>query len=63
MSSQPLAFNLFGELKLNLALVTLVFKDLYSERQIDRITAIEFEYSPGRGNPKYTGDGLRTCRD
>jgi hypothetical protein len=57
LSSQPLAFNLFGELKLDLTLATLVFKDLYSERQIDRITAIEFEYSPGRGNPKYTGDG------
>ena len=57
LSSQPLAFNLFGELKLNLSLATRVFKDLYSERQIERVTAIEFEYSPGRGNPKYTGDG------
>ena len=57
LSSQPLAFNLFGELKLDLALATLVFKDLYPERQIDSVTAIEFEHSPGRGNLKYTGDG------
>ena len=34
LSSQPLAFNLFGELKLDLGLATLVFKDLYPERQI-----------------------------
>lgn len=57
LSSQPLAFNLFGELKLDLALATLVFRDLYPERQIDSVTAIEFELSPGRGNFKYTGDG------
>ena len=57
LSSQPLAFNLFGELKLDLALAALVFKDLYPERQIDSVTAIEFEHSPGRGNFKYTGDG------
>ena len=56
LSSQPLAFNLFGELKLDLGLATLVFRDLYPERQIDNVTAIEFEYSPGRGNIKYTGD-------
>lgn len=53
LSSQPLAFNLFGELKLDLALATLVFKDLYPERQIDNVTAIELELSPGRGNIKY----------
>ena len=56
LSSQPLAFNLYGELKLDLGLATLVFKDLYPERQIDNVTAIEFEYSPGRRNLKYTGD-------
>ncbi len=57
LSSQPLAFNLYGELKLDLGLATLVFKDLYPERQIDKVTVIEFEHSPGRGNLKYTGDG------
>ena len=56
LSSQPLAFNLFGELKLDLGLATAVFKDLYPKRQISSVTAIEFEYSPGRGNFKYTGD-------
>lgn len=56
LSSQPLAFNLFGELKLNLELSTIVFKSLYPFREIKRITSIEFEYSPGRKNPKYTND-------
>lgn len=56
LSSQPLAFNLFGELNLNLELATSVFKELYPEREINRISTIEFEYSPGRRNPKYTGD-------
>jgi hypothetical protein len=57
LSSQPLAFNLFGELKLNLKLATKVFKTLYPFRNIEKIKTIEFEYSPGRKNPKYTGDG------
>jgi hypothetical protein len=56
LSSQPLAFNLFGELKCDLNLATTVFKELYSERLINEIVAIEFEYSPGRGDTKYTGD-------
>lgn len=56
LSSQPLAFNLFGELKLNLELSTIVFQTLYPFRNIKRIISIEFEYSPGRKNPKYTND-------
>ena len=56
LSSQPLAFNIFGELKLDLKLATLVFQDLYPERKIKNISVIEFEYSPGRKNIKYTGD-------
>lgn len=56
LSSQPLAFNLFGELKLNVEIATLVFKELYPDRLINKVIAIKFEYSPGRGNPKYTGD-------
>jgi hypothetical protein len=56
LSSQPLAFNIFGELKRNLVLATSVFRSLYSGREISKITGIEFEYSPGRRNPKYTGD-------
>ena len=56
LSSQPLAFNLFGELKLNRLLATLVFKKLFPDLEIDRITNIEFEHSPGRKDLKYTGD-------
>lgn len=56
LSSQPLAFNLFGELKINKELATSIFKNLYPERNLKRVTAIEFEYSPGRKNLKYTGD-------
>lgn len=56
LSSQPLAFNIFGELKRDLELATFVFKELYPDREINKTTSIEFEYSPGRRNPKYTGD-------
>ncbi len=56
LSSQPLAFNLFGELKLNTKIATSIFQELYPERNLRKISAIEFEYSPGRRNPKYTGD-------
>lgn len=56
LSSQPLAFNIYGELKRDLELATSVFRELYTDREINKITAIEFEYSPGRRNTKYTGD-------
>jgi PD-(D/E)XK nuclease superfamily len=56
LSSQPLAFNLFGELKLNKELATTIFKKLYPEKNIKQVTAIEFEYSPERRSQKYTGD-------
>ena len=56
LSSQPLAFNLFGELKLNGLLATKVFKELYPDLGIDKITNIKFEHSPGRKDLKYTGD-------
>lgn len=55
LSSQPLCFNLFAELQQDLPLATEVFRRLCPGR-IDVITAIEFEHSPGRGDPKYTGD-------
>jgi hypothetical protein len=55
LSSQPLCFNLFGELQQNLALATAVFGDLTSGR-VGQVTGIEFEYSPGRGDSRYTGD-------
>ena len=55
LSSQPLCFNLFGELFFDLNLATVFFQNLFPER-IDKVMAIRFEYSPGRGDFKYTGD-------
>ncbi len=55
LSSQPLCFNLFGELQQNLTLATAVFGDLTFGR-VGQVTGIEFEYSPGRGDSRYTGD-------
>ncbi len=55
LSSQPLCFNLFGELQLDLAFPSAVFRQLTSGR-LDSVTAIEFEWSPGKANPKYTND-------
>ena len=51
LSSQPLAFNLFGELQQDLDLATEVFRSFTGGR-MNTVTGIEFEYSPGR----YTGD-------
>jgi hypothetical protein len=55
LSSQPMCFNLFGEMALDLALASRVFNALTSGR-IERVTRIGFEHSPGRGDAKYTGD-------
>lgn len=55
LSSQPLCFNLFGELQCDLKLATKVLHALSAGR-IHEVTGIEFEYSPGRGDPKYIGD-------
>lgn len=55
LSSQPLCFNLFGELTEDLDLASQVLSDMSTGR-VARVTAIEFEWSPGRGDPCYTGD-------
>jgi len=55
LSSQPLAFNLFAHLKLDTALATRAFSAL-TEGRIANVTAVEFEFSPGRGDDRYTGD-------
>lgn len=55
LSSQPLCFNLFGELQRDLPLATKVFNELVPNG-IQEVTAVEFEYSPGRGDERYTGD-------
>lgn len=58
LSSQPLCFNLFGELvkpeDYNLA------KQIFSEllrRPIKEINHLKFEYSPGRHRPEFLNDG------
>ena len=55
LSSQPLCFNLFAELQHDLELATNVFKKLCPHR-VNKVTRIEFEHSPGRGDITYTGD-------
>ena len=55
LSSQPLCFNLFGELTYDFNLATRAFSDL-TDGRIAQVSEIRFEYSPGRENPKYTGD-------
>ena len=55
LSSQPLCFNLFGELTLDLDLATRALADM-SEGRIARVSAIDFEFSPGRKDSRYTGD-------
>lgn len=55
LSSQPLCFNLFGELQRDLGHASRALEALARGR-IARVTAIEFEHSPGRGNTRYTGD-------
>lgn len=55
LSSQPLAFNLFGELHFDLKLATKFFKKMYPDR-VAEVTNILFEYSPNRGDVNYTGD-------
>lgn len=55
LSSQPLCFNLFGELKLNPDLATQLFSKLFPNK-IGMVTETKFEYSPGRGKVEYTGD-------
>jgi hypothetical protein len=55
LSSQPLCFNLFGELHYDLEAATVCFQKLFPDR-IGQVTAVKFEYSPGRGDTQYTGD-------
>lgn len=55
LSSQPLAFNLFAELGVDLELASRVLRRLWPAR-IATVTRIDFEYSPGRGSMLYTAD-------
>lgn len=55
LSSQPLCFNLFGELRFDLPLASRVVEHFTSGRFTD-VVAIEFEHSPARGDARYSGD-------
>jgi len=52
LSSQPLCFNLFGELKRDLGLASRVLGRLAPSR-VKTVHRIEFEHSPGRGDPTH----------
>lgn len=55
LSSQPLCFNLFGELKLHLDKALQFFNLLYDD-YFKSIDDIKFEYNPARRDPRLTGD-------
>jgi hypothetical protein len=56
LSSQPLVFNLFGELALNLDRATRVARLLWPER-VAAVSRVEFEWSPGRWDARYLDNG------
>jgi hypothetical protein len=55
LSSQPLCFNLFGGLKLDIDKATRFFQRLFPD-EIKSVDGIYFEHSPGRGDPAFTDD-------
>ena len=56
LSSQPLCFNLFGPMKLDLALATAVCEQLLPGF-IREVVDVRFEHSPARGHKAFVGDG------
>jgi len=58
LSSQPLAFNLFGELQRDLTLASQLVAEL-TDGRFAEVTSVRFEESPGRSDLKYTGDPRR----
>lgn len=53
LSSQPLCFNLFAHLQRDLELASRVFAELLDIDGL-QVETVEFEYSPGRGDPRFT---------
>jgi hypothetical protein len=59
LSSQPLCFNLFAELRFDLALASRVVLGL-TQGRFREVTEISFEHSPSRSDPLLGGSlGLR----
>jgi hypothetical protein len=50
LSSQPLCFNLFGELHYDLDLATKFFQKLFPDK-VSKVTKVDFEFSSRRHNP------------
>ena len=55
LASMPLCFNLLGILKQDLDLASRTFCSLWPAT-MNTVDGIYFEHSPGRGDPRYTGD-------
>jgi hypothetical protein len=60
LSSQPMCFNLFGELQADLVAATAWARQLWPDR-VETVTLVDFEYSPGRSKDRYLGN--RTAFD
>ncbi|MRI57330.1 hypothetical protein D8770_25855 [Methylobacterium sp. DB1607] len=56
LSSEPLTYNLFVPLALNLDLATAIFRQLLPAF-VHQVTGIRFETSPGRNDARYLNDG------
>ena len=56
LSSMPMCFNLFGWLHGDLSAATRVVKCLWPDAPA-RVSAVRFEWSPGRSDPEYLGNG------
>ena len=55
LSSQPLCFNLFGDMKLDLSMATRFWSSLFPDHMA-KVEVIYFEHSPGRGNEAFIAD-------
>jgi hypothetical protein len=55
LSSQPLCFNLFGDMKLDLSMATRFWSTLFPDHMA-KVEAIYFEHSPGRGDEAFIAD-------
>lgn len=55
LSSQPLCFNLFGELTSDLPLASAVVNSM-TDGRFTAVTKIDFEWSPGRRESRYLND-------
>jgi hypothetical protein len=55
LSSQPLSFNLFGELAADPDLASQVLREVWPAH-VGEVHRIEFEFSPGRGDERFLGN-------